>query len=168
MTKPLGAYAVLQNDGNFVVRNSSGGALWSTDTWDRGTDYEVGGFEFVVQDDGNLVMYDGWYQYAWASNSCCNPAGGSFANCEVTTCTPNYSNLDWNIVYAAYYSAFAISCAELCAQSRSADPASRCNSYSWWPPASGNGICYFMISHPTTVSTVAGVYSGHIRGRSTL
>ncbi|MFI7545491.1 hypothetical protein [Actinoplanes sp. NPDC049599] len=47
-----GAFAVFQNDGNFVVYNAARTrALWHSATWGRG------GNRLAVQDDGNVVIY---------------------------------------------------------------------------------------------------------------
>jgi hypothetical protein len=52
-----GAYATVQNDGNFVVYNSGGGPLWNTYTYTQGSSV------LKMQSDGNLVLYrssGGW------------------------------------------------------------------------------------------------------------
>jgi ABC-type transport system substrate-binding protein len=47
-----GAFAVFQNDGNFVVYSASRDrALWNSRTYGRGGD------RLAVQDDGNVVIY---------------------------------------------------------------------------------------------------------------
>lgn len=46
-----GAYAVLQNDGNFVVYNSAARPLWNTFTYTQGASV------IKMQSDGNLVTY---------------------------------------------------------------------------------------------------------------
>lgn len=50
----------MQNDGNFVVYDAGGVALWSTGT--------VGnpGARLAIQDDGNLVVYRADGQALWA------------------------------------------------------------------------------------------------------
>jgi hypothetical protein len=47
--------AVMQGDGNFVVRAPDGGPLWDTHTW--GNENPQLGASIVLQDDGNLVIY---------------------------------------------------------------------------------------------------------------
>lgn len=46
-----GAYATLQNDGNFVVYDNNGRALWNTYTYTQGASV------LKMQSDGNLVIY---------------------------------------------------------------------------------------------------------------
>lgn len=98
LTSPNGVYTlVLQNDGNLVIyNNSKGRAIWAApNTW-HNTDYIVFGskyglqcvkydtatafhFSFVVrapgaaylsmQNDGNLVIYNSYWQPLWASGT---------------------------------------------------------------------------------------------------
>jgi hypothetical protein len=55
-----GSFAVFQGDGNFVVYTSSGGAVWSSNTWGRQ------GAVLALQDDGNVVVYN---RAIWATNT---------------------------------------------------------------------------------------------------
>ncbi|WP_230933881.1 hypothetical protein, partial [Priestia sp. TSO9] len=52
-------FAILQDDGNFVIYGE-GGALWSTKTSGNRVNY------LVVQDDGNVVIYDVNLKPLWA------------------------------------------------------------------------------------------------------
>jgi hypothetical protein len=56
-------YADFQADGNFVVYDGSGQALWAS-----GTSGTSGG-ELRLQDDGNLVVYNGAGQPLWTANA---------------------------------------------------------------------------------------------------
>ena len=58
--------ATMQSNGSFIVKGSSGGAekaLWSTYTAGTGAD------RVVLQDDGNLVVYDASVKAQWASGT---------------------------------------------------------------------------------------------------
>jgi hypothetical protein len=57
-----GATAVFQEDGNFVVYDSSGSPVWASGTWHRGA-------YLAVQDDGNVVIYDRNKNPVWATNT---------------------------------------------------------------------------------------------------
>lgn len=57
-------YVELQGDGNLVMHNASGAILWDVgvtaghpDDW------------LIVQDDGNVVIYDGDHHPLWATNT---------------------------------------------------------------------------------------------------
>jgi len=58
-----GCYADFQADGNFVVYDAGGAALWNS-----GTSGTFDG-ELWLQDDGNLVVYNGAGQSLWAASS---------------------------------------------------------------------------------------------------
>ncbi len=53
----------MQSDGNLVMSNSFGSALWSSGT-NSGSDYRV-----TFQGDGNLVIYDGTGSAKWSSGT---------------------------------------------------------------------------------------------------
>lgn len=56
----VGSWAILQNDGNFVVYSPDGGAaLWQSHT--AGADVLM----LIVQDDGNVVLYDSGGNPLW-------------------------------------------------------------------------------------------------------
>jgi hypothetical protein len=61
-----GAYAIMQDDGNLVIYNTSGLALWASNT------YGNPGAYFAFQGDANLVVYSSAGKPLWASNT----AGG--------------------------------------------------------------------------------------------
>jgi hypothetical protein len=64
---PGSSFAVMQGDGNFVVYRGPGlAAVWATDT------ASYPGSRFLVQNDGNLVIYDASNVPRWASNTCCH------------------------------------------------------------------------------------------------
>lgn len=48
------AQALLQRDGNFVIYDGNGQALWASETFGYGGSQPY----IVVQDDGNVVFYD--------------------------------------------------------------------------------------------------------------
>jgi hypothetical protein len=48
-----GAFAIMQDDGNFVVYTAASVAVWSTQTGGMGC-----GIDLAVQTDGNLVLYE--------------------------------------------------------------------------------------------------------------
>ena len=54
---------VVQPDGNLVLYNGSGQALWHTGTFGKGP------AKLVVQPDGNLVLYNGSGQALWHTNT---------------------------------------------------------------------------------------------------
>jgi hypothetical protein len=58
-----GDYAVMQSDGNFVLYQWSGHAVWASGTW------RYPGSYLALQDDGNLVVYDGYAHAHWATGS---------------------------------------------------------------------------------------------------
>ncbi|MDI9637847.1 RICIN domain-containing protein [Geitlerinema splendidum] len=57
---------IFQNDGNLVLYNPQGRAIWATD------DIGIRADRFVVQKDGNVVLYDGRHQI-WATNTSGHP-----------------------------------------------------------------------------------------------
>ncbi|EFA75695.1 hypothetical protein PPL_10748 [Heterostelium album PN500] len=63
-------YAVMQNDGNFVIYNCRtfvpSNAVWSTGTHNK-SNYAP--FRLIMQQDGNLVVYDSRNHPLWASNT---------------------------------------------------------------------------------------------------
>ncbi|WP_072620283.1 S8 family serine peptidase [Spirulina major] len=70
-TTSTGYKFAFQNDGNLVMRNPEGQAIWATGTHDTGAD------RFVVQADGNVVLYEG-SEALWATDTNDNP-GAYFA-----------------------------------------------------------------------------------------
>ena len=68
VASPNGAYFLIyQSDGNLVLYQSGGGALWHTSTW--GTAPGV----TVMQGDGHLVVYDAYWYPVWYSGTAGNP-----------------------------------------------------------------------------------------------
>ena len=62
-----GSFAVMQDDGNFVVYPGPGiPAPWSTRTW------SFPGAYLAVQNDGNVVVYDAGNNWRWQSGTCCH------------------------------------------------------------------------------------------------
>ncbi|OEJ97426.1 hypothetical protein J116_026200 [Streptomyces thermolilacinus SPC6] len=59
---PNGDCAVFQQDGNFVLYDAKGKALWASNTWQRG-------HTLAVQDDGNVVVYNQSNNPLWATNT---------------------------------------------------------------------------------------------------
>jgi hypothetical protein len=60
--------AFMQTDGNFVVYAnpwSSWIPLWSSGTWGQPGSY------LALQNDGNLVVYNQYNNWTWASHTCC-------------------------------------------------------------------------------------------------
>ena len=57
--------ASMQRDGNFVVYQQGGIALWNSGTSGKGT----GPFRLDMQTDGDLVIYDKNNKYTWSSNT---------------------------------------------------------------------------------------------------
>jgi len=55
----------MQEDGNFVLYDSSNQALWSSQTHDKGAK----GHYAIMQDDGNFVVYDGDKKALWATGT---------------------------------------------------------------------------------------------------
>jgi surface antigen len=64
-----GAYLGVQGDGNIVEYNTSGQAIWATNTNGKSLAY------LVMQSDGNLVAYNTSISPIWANNMCCHPTG---------------------------------------------------------------------------------------------
>jgi hypothetical protein len=58
-----GSFAVLQSDGNFVVKSADGTSLWSSNTTGQG----VGPYSLTMQTDGNLVLYDSKKSPIWST-----------------------------------------------------------------------------------------------------
>jgi hypothetical protein len=61
------AFAVMQDDGNFVVYTSAGTAVWSSVTAGAGC-----GTYLVVQNDGNTVIYNSAGTALWSTMTCCH------------------------------------------------------------------------------------------------
>jgi hypothetical protein len=57
-------YVEMQGDGNLVMVNASGGFVW-----DVGVTAGHPGAWLIVQDDGNVVIYDGSSHPLWATNT---------------------------------------------------------------------------------------------------
>ncbi|AZA83407.1 curculin domain-containing protein [Chryseobacterium lactis] len=55
-------YLIFQNDGNLVLSNRNGNAIWGAGTERRGDRAEF-------QNDGNLVIYDRYNKSIWSSNT---------------------------------------------------------------------------------------------------
>lgn len=54
----------MQHDGNFVIYdNRDGSAIWATGT------FGTSGRKLIMQDDGNLVLYDRFNAAIWSSQS---------------------------------------------------------------------------------------------------
>lgn len=70
-TTSTGYKFAFQTDGNLVMRNPEGQAIWATGTNDTDAD------RFVVQTDGNVVLYEG-SEAIWATDTNGNP-GAYFA-----------------------------------------------------------------------------------------
>ena len=62
-------FAKMQKDGNFVVYVSPhfvpSNALWSSGTHQKGS----GPYRLVMQEDRNLVVYDGYNKALWSTNT---------------------------------------------------------------------------------------------------
>jgi hypothetical protein len=58
-----GEVCILQHDGNLVIYDAQGNALWSSDTWQHA------GSRLVVQSDGNVVIYAPAGPPVWATNT---------------------------------------------------------------------------------------------------
>jgi hypothetical protein len=66
MTAPVGKCTVnMQDDGNLVVYNAAGKAVWASNTNGKGT----GPYRAVMQTDGNYVVYDSTNKALWASGT---------------------------------------------------------------------------------------------------
>jgi hypothetical protein len=66
LTSPSGAcVAVMQDDGNYVVYDSAGTAIWDSKTMGRGT----GPYRITMQSDGNFVLYDSADTALWNSTT---------------------------------------------------------------------------------------------------
>ena len=63
--RPVRVTAFMQDDGNFVVKDSAWNTLWASNTWGHSGAYAV------VQNDGNLVVYGAPenQQGLWASGT---------------------------------------------------------------------------------------------------
>ena len=55
--------AVFQSDGNLVLYDYSGSAVYDSGSYDKG------GAKLVIQDDGNLVIYSNYGHVAWSSGT---------------------------------------------------------------------------------------------------
>lgn len=55
-------YLMFQNDGNLVLSNNNGTAIWEAGTSNRGSRAEF-------QNDGNLVIYDSYNRALWSTNT---------------------------------------------------------------------------------------------------
>ncbi|MEU6232408.1 RHS repeat-associated core domain-containing protein [Kitasatospora sp. NPDC047058] len=58
-----GAWATMQDDGNFVVYDPQRVPLWSSKTWVGNNS----GYFAVVQDDGKFIVYTAGWQYKWGT-----------------------------------------------------------------------------------------------------
>ena len=57
--------AIVQPDGQFIVYNNKGAAVWGSNTWRQGTNT----YYLKLQDDGNLVLYDSNGGSLWSTNT---------------------------------------------------------------------------------------------------
>ena len=74
-TSPSGAYQLkFQNDGNLVLRDSSGDDLWSTGT------SGLGAVTATMQADNNLVLRDSSGASVWASGTSYGTSNGVCVN----------------------------------------------------------------------------------------
>jgi len=60
------AVAIVQADGNFVIYDATGAAIWSSSTPSHPGAY------LAVQNDGNVVVYSSAGVPLWATNTCCH------------------------------------------------------------------------------------------------
>lgn len=113
-----GAWAIMQDDGNFVVYDANGAPLWATATGPSGN-------SIVVQSDGNVVVYDANGAPRWSSNTAPNvppasmclsqpsynayfcPAGSWWRSCDAPTYNPYAAFVDGN-------SSIVVKCDEKC------------------------------------------------------
>jgi len=79
---------VMQTDGNLVEYNSSGVALWATDT-----DNEPGNY-VVMQTDGNLVIYSPSGTAMWASGTWGIGEGTAYLTLQTDSNLVIYDNVD--------------------------------------------------------------------------
>jgi hypothetical protein len=61
------AYAIVQDDGNFVAYSTTNSPVWSSGTSGAGC-----GTALSLQNDGNLVVYNASGSPIWATNTCCH------------------------------------------------------------------------------------------------
>ena len=61
--------AVMQADGNFVIYDQGGKALWASGTCCKPSHP---GAYLALQNDGNVVIYDASNSPIWATNTCCH------------------------------------------------------------------------------------------------
>jgi hypothetical protein len=151
-----GSYATLQTDGNLVVADGWGRAMWAA-SWER-SNYSFEANRLFVQNDGNLVVYTPQMFPAWASAT--NQQILGQAPCplrtSITVVEPNVN------FYGGDYGSFAnndpIECGKACAND------ARCVAYSWAPaaPQRPNATCWLKSSIPAT-SYAPGLVSGYIR-----
>src|SRR5262245_50611831 len=83
----IGAYAVLQRDGNFVLYNKWSAAIWATHT-----NY-LDNARVQMQNDGNLVLYQGSKAY-WASHTVEAPHAWDCSQIEASESTLVEPNTD--------------------------------------------------------------------------
>ena len=66
LTSQNGRYRLeLQSDGNLVVYDRNGAALWASRTAGNP------GARLAIQNDGNLVIYSSGNKMVWTSGTCC-------------------------------------------------------------------------------------------------
>ena len=65
LTNAAGLKLVLQGDGNLVLYDANGTALWNTGTHGQG----VAPYKLALQDDHNLVLYDATPTALWSSGT---------------------------------------------------------------------------------------------------
>ena len=146
----VGGYAVMQGDGNFVIRNWNDVAVWSTGTSGHP------GARLVQQSDVNLVVYTGSTPL-WASGAS-GPDLGS-TGCTMTVKTQVDGNTDRaggdyaNIIPSQ---ARASWCGYFCSQDE------RCRAYTYVPKGvqDANPHCYLKDSVP-----VATAHTGLVSGK---
>jgi hypothetical protein len=147
-----GAYAVMQEDGNFVVYNLDGSAVWAS-----GTSSSAGAY-LNMQDDGNLVVYNSRNSALWSSGT----AGESLGvqpctlDSETTVVNGNYDR-PGSDYYVYYNPANYDVCATLCTRDSS------CRAFTYVPPnvQSSSSVCWLKDSVPAAVYR-PGMTSGYI------
>jgi hypothetical protein len=143
----VGAYAIMQTDGNFVVYNWSGGAAFQTRT--NGNPNS----RLTMQSDGNLVLYRSDNAPLWWSNTAYGELGQSpcYTTSATTYVVSGYDRPGYDYTHYQVNPPSGHTCGHFCAQ----DPV-HCKAWTWVPNGSW---CWLKYAVPGLVYS-PGMVSG--------
>lgn len=60
---------ILQFDKNIVIYDAKYKAVWTSDTFEEGSNHKSTYWKLILQDDGNLVLYNSSFKAQWSTDT---------------------------------------------------------------------------------------------------